>query len=215
MTETKKTEPKPKPGRPRKPHWERMMELAKGLSAHDHKELEERGWLVPWLADAKGDMDTPTWIYLCVHCGEPALHFVGEKFRGHDGQLCDRPPVSLTIDELPWVQPAHQAVNRYAPVCQHCGQEVARIGRYFKAKHIYHAEQWAVSRKDGMEKLREHRAKNPGQVEGRIQVGGNSPVTSGEFGDLAGEVSDYIPEDAKAKIVTLENAYGTLTPGTK
>lgn len=218
-----KTDEKKSPGRPKKPGWERLLEIARGLNHEDHLKLQEAGFLIPYMEGMdESDLDKPTWIYRCVHCGKPALHFVGKLFKKLDGETVERPPVTTPIEQLPWVQPFTQAINRYEPSCQHCGQEVVRTGRYFRDKHVWHAEQWAISNEEGMALLSKHTAHSAraavpyGRIAPRLdahQPDGSPVGLDSSFDAHAPKnVSDFIPEEGLQKIETLDNAGVLRTP---
>jgi hypothetical protein len=126
--------------------------LAK-LSPQERAELQQRGCVLPHLGKKLTTINK--FGYRCKHCGKIGLEFVGEQFDNGAGELMNKPPTGLRVENLPWVQPNLRLdqVNRAAPRCQCCLTTLPTSNGYLFEKHVVDMALYKSSRDKAFEEM--------------------------------------------------------------
>lgn len=124
------------------------------LTSEQRAELQRRGAVIPHFGKSLNEVNK--YGYRCKHCGRIGLEFVGDSFDNGAGVLVDKPPLSLRIENIPWVQPKLRLdqVTRAQPKCQCCLAILPTWNGYPIEKHCVEIALYESSRDKAYEAIR-------------------------------------------------------------
>lgn len=128
---------------------EAVLGILSKLSPEDRAKLNHLGISAPVVAD-DGSLEKK-YGYICHHCGQVALVFVGSRFQDQFGNVHDIPVEGMSIDRVAWTYEdefANHKMDRHTPKCQHCHTTVALLDRNIVAKRVVSLERHRESRKN-------------------------------------------------------------------